>query len=67
MCFQDQDMRVFRPTELELLGRVFEATSFPEEDEQQREDRASRILAYYMLGITEEVELQGLSRHPLGR
>jgi hypothetical protein len=67
MYIAGHDTRVFRPADLQLLSRVFKATSSAEESSQQREDRASRIFAYYMIGITEEAELQSLSRQPLGR
>ncbi len=58
---------IVQPADLELLGRVFDATSSPEESERDREARASRILAYFMAGINDEGELKTLARQPLGR
>jgi hypothetical protein len=62
-----EEAGVFRPAEIDLLGRVFEQTSVPGEGEQAREARASRILAYYLAGITDEAELRTLAKQPLGR
>jgi hypothetical protein len=58
---------ILRPSELELLGRVFKQTSVRGESGQAREERASRILAYYLAGITDEAELCTLAKQPLGR
>jgi hypothetical protein len=58
---------VFRPEEMDLLGRVFERTWVADESDQAREQRASRILAYFQAGITDEDELCELARKPLGR
>lgn len=58
---------VLRPSELELLQRVFEQTSLAGEDKAAREARASRILAYYLAGIGDEAELTTLASQPLGR
>jgi hypothetical protein len=58
---------IMRPAELELLGRVFEKTAVAGETEQARESRASRILAYYLAGISDEAELCTLAKQPLGR
>jgi hypothetical protein len=58
---------ILKPEELELLGRVFKQSSAPDESEQAREDRASRILAYYLAGISDEAELRALAKQPLGR
>ncbi|WP_296743586.1 hypothetical protein [Mesorhizobium sp.] len=57
----------FTPAETALLGRVFESGRVAGETEEQKEARASRILANYMAGITDEAELVELSRKPLGR
>lgn len=53
---------VFNPDEIEILSRVFAATSASNETEEQKEHRASRIIANYMAGITDERELIELSR-----
>jgi hypothetical protein len=58
---------ILDPTDLGLLGRVFAATSSPEEDDHDREVRASRIIAYFQAGIRDEDELNTLARLPLGR
>ena len=55
------------PEHLELLGEVFEATKLPGETLRQREARASRILSYFQLGITDKDELCTLARQPMGR
>lgn len=62
-----QEAGVIRPSELEFLGRMFEQTVVPGESEADREARASRILAYFQAGITDEEELRTLARQPLGR
>jgi hypothetical protein len=58
---------VFQPEEVALLIRVFDATSRKLENVSDREQRASRIIANYQLGIRDEAELIELSRQPLGR
>ncbi|WEX09513.1 hypothetical protein [Chelativorans sp. AA-79] len=58
---------ILNPVEVELLGRVFDTTAVPGETEHDRETRASRILGYYLAGITDEEELVGLAKQPLGR
>lgn len=62
-----EEAGILKPAELDLLGRVFEQTSVPGETEQAREGRASRILAYYLAGISDEAELRTLAKQPLGR
>ncbi|TGP21786.1 MULTISPECIES: hypothetical protein [unclassified Mesorhizobium] len=57
----------FTPAETALFGRVFENGRVDGETEEQKEARASRIIANYMAGITDEAELIELSRKPLGR
>ncbi|CDX19550.1 conserved hypothetical protein [Mesorhizobium sp. ORS 3324] len=57
----------FTPAETALFGRVFESGRVAGETEEQKEARASRIIANYMAGITDEAELVELSRRPLGR
>lgn len=56
---------IFDPSELALLGRVFEQLKV--NDHHAREALASRIIANYMAGVTDEAELVSLSRQPLGR
>lgn len=46
---------------------VVDATSMPSETDSQREARASRIIAYFQSGITEEKELRILAKQALGR
>lgn len=62
-----EEAGIIRPIELELLGRVFADTAVSGETEQAREERASRILAYYQAGISDEAELRTLAKQPLGR
>jgi len=57
----------FSPDETAMLGRVFDNGSVEGETAEQKEARASRIIANYMAGITDEAELIELSRRPLGR
>ncbi|TPI09263.1 hypothetical protein FJW06_26825 [Mesorhizobium sp. B4-1-3] len=57
----------FTPDEVSFLGRVLEFSAGANETEEQRERRASRIIANYMAGIVDERELAELSRRPLGR
>lgn len=52
---------------LRLLGRVFAATEVDGESNRDREARASRIIAYYQSGVTDEEELRVLASRPLGR
>lgn len=62
-----EDAAVFQPEEVDLLIKVFAETSVEGETNDDREHRASRIIANYQLGIRDESELIGLSRRPLGR
>ncbi|TPI78998.1 hypothetical protein FJ438_31105 [Mesorhizobium sp. B2-8-7] len=57
----------FTPSELALLSRVFARSKIKNETATEKERRASRILAYYQAGVTDEDELELLSRQPLGR
>ena len=58
---------VFDPSELALLGRVFERLSLDNKSPEARDAIASRIIANYMAGIKDEAELALLSKRPLGR
>lgn len=58
---------ILQPEEIDLLTRVFEATCPKLENLSDREQRASRIIANYQIGIKDEAELIELSRRPLGR
>ena len=57
----------FTPDETAMLGRVFDNGAVEGETAEQKEARASRIIANYMAGITDEAELIELSRRPLVR
>ncbi|MBB6409104.1 hypothetical protein [Mesorhizobium sangaii] len=57
----------FTPSEMGLLGRVFDKAKREGDSDASREALASRIIANYMAGITDEAELLALSRQPLGR
>jgi hypothetical protein len=52
------------PEQLKLLAEVFEETEVIGETPRQREARASRILSYFQLGITDRDELRTLVRSP---
>lgn len=58
---------VFDPAEMALLGRVFDQLKLDDQSAGAREALASRIIANYMAGVTDEAELVSLSRRPLGR
>lgn len=61
------DAGIFDASELALLGRVFEQLKLDSQSPDAREAIASRIIANYMAGVTDEAELVSLSRQPLGR
>lgn len=58
---------VLGPEDLVLLGRVFHDTAVSGETDGDREGRASRIIAYFLAGVTDEEELRTLAKQPLGR
>jgi hypothetical protein len=58
---------VFSSSEVALLGRVFDRLKVDTQSEQRREALASRIIANYSAGITDEEELASASKLPLGR
>ena len=58
---------IFDPSELALLGRVFEQLKLQGQSPEARDAIASRIIANYMAGIKDEAELVSLSKQPLGR
>jgi len=58
---------IFEPSELALLGRVFEHLKLGHQSPDARDALASRIIANYMAGVVDESELISLSRQPLGR
>ncbi|RWE80844.1 hypothetical protein [Mesorhizobium sp.] len=58
---------VFSSSEVALLGRVFDRLQVEGQSPQRREALASRILANYEAGITDEEELVTASKLPLGR
>ena len=58
---------IFRPSELDLLGRVFQQLKRDGQSPEARDALASRIIANYMAGVVDEAELVSLSRQPLGR
>jgi len=61
------DAGILEPSELALLGRVFEHLKLDQQSTDEREALASRIIANYMAGVNDESELIALSRLPLGR
>jgi hypothetical protein len=62
-----EDAGIFDPAELALLARVYDRLRYDEQTADQRQVLASRIIANFMAGITDENELVSLSRLPLGR
>jgi hypothetical protein len=62
-----QELGAFSSSEIALFWRVYDATMTPGESVVEAEHRASRIIANYQLGITDEDELIELSRRALGR
>ncbi|MBZ9677922.1 hypothetical protein [Mesorhizobium sp. ES1-1] len=58
---------ILQPSELALLGRVFDQLRLDGQAEDTRDAIASRIIANYMAGVVDEAELVSLSRQPLGR
>jgi hypothetical protein len=61
------ELGAFGPEEIALFWRVFDATRRPGETDADADLRASRIIATYSAGITDENELTELSRKPFGR
>jgi hypothetical protein len=61
------ELGAFNPDEIAMFWRVFDATKAPGETNVDAEHRASRIIANYSAGITDENELMEISRRPLGR
>jgi hypothetical protein len=57
----------FDPDEVAMFWRVFNATKPRGETAIEAEHRASRIIATYAAGITDEKELAEIARRPLGR
>ena len=64
---QAAEAGIFQPSELEMLGRVFEQLKLGADAPEAREAIASRIIANYMAGVVDEAELVSLSKQPLGR
>ncbi|TIX45295.1 MAG: hypothetical protein E5W81_01305 [Mesorhizobium sp.] len=62
-----QTAGIFNPSELALLGRVFDGFKGDCQSEHEHEALASRIIANYMAGVMDEAELITTSKLPLGR
>ncbi|RWP39380.1 hypothetical protein [Mesorhizobium sp.] len=62
-----EDSGVFDPSELALLGRVFNRLTIDGQSEQEAESLASRIIANYMAGVMDEEELRSALKQTLGR
>ena len=58
---------IFHSSDLDLLARVMEKTEVAGESEELRSARASRIISYFQMGLTDEDELVTLAKQPLGR
>ncbi|RAZ90167.1 hypothetical protein DPM33_15170 [Mesorhizobium hawassense] len=58
---------IFNPSEVALLGRVFDKLKDEHQSPERREALASRLLANYLAGIRDEAELLSVSKLPLGR
>jgi hypothetical protein len=52
---------------MKLLERVFKQLRANDQSPEARDHLASRIIANFMAGVTDESELVALSRQPLGR
>ncbi|WP_109671860.1 hypothetical protein [Mesorhizobium loti] len=61
------DAGILEPSELALLGRVFEQLKLDHQSADAQGRLASRIIANSMAGVVDEAELISLSRLPLGR
>ncbi|MER8563270.1 hypothetical protein NKI65_30740 [Mesorhizobium sp. M0578] len=62
-----KEFGVFSASEVATLGRVFDQLKREGDSEHLSEALASRILAYYTAGITDEDELVSALKLPLGR
>ena len=58
---------IFHSSDLDLLARVMEKTEVAGESEELRSARASRIISYFQMGLTDEDDLVTLAKQPLGR
>ena len=58
---------IFHSSDLDLLARVMEKTEVAGESEELGSARASRIISYFQMGLTDEDELVTLAKQPLGR
>ncbi|TJV46318.1 MAG: hypothetical protein E5Y02_01360 [Mesorhizobium sp.] len=58
---------IFSSSEVALLGRVFDKLKSGGQSPERRQALASRIIANFQAGITDEDELVSLSKLPLGR
>ena len=58
---------IYHSSDLDLLARVMEKTEVAGESEELRSARASRIISYFQMGLTDEDELVTLAKQPLGR
>ena len=61
------EVGIFHSSDLDLLARVMEKTEVAGESEELRSARASRIISYFQMGLTDEDELVTLAKQPLGR
>jgi len=61
------DAGILDPAELALLGRVFAQMKTADQSADSQSRLASRIIANFMAGVTDEAELISLSKQPLGR
>lgn len=61
------DAGISDSAELALLGRVFAQMKTANQSADSQSRLASRIIANYMAGVTDESELVSLSRRPLDR
>ncbi|TGQ16510.1 MULTISPECIES: hypothetical protein [unclassified Mesorhizobium] len=62
-----EESGIFSSSEVALLGRVFDKLKDEHQSPERREALASRLLANYLAGITDEAELLSVSKLPLGR
>ncbi|TIQ37151.1 MAG: hypothetical protein E5X48_07235 [Mesorhizobium sp.] len=62
-----KDAGVLSPSEVALLGRVFDRLKNDRQSKERLETLASRIIANYLAGLRDEDELISASKLPLGR
>jgi hypothetical protein len=60
----ERHTRIISPSEIDMLQRVFDKTSVPDEMDAERQDRAFRLVNAFQNGISDENELMSLFQQP---